>query len=212
MKQSLLLYAIILVLSGLLIYNTYQLKNHGKTIESSLLKLNSTSTELNYCNSFLRMYEMEISQYFNYGGYQFDDDFLLYDMDTKEEVLLKDLDQEFFLAFDEGSCESCVEQEIHKLKSDYKGLGDRVAILTTKRSDRELKLMKSRLKIPFKVYVTERLASDFDVLGGGQPFYFFVNDQLICNRLFIVNDDHPKLNNAYLDYLNRELSIELSMK
>ncbi len=213
MKHNLILYGLLLILSGFLIYNTSNLNKQQEVIEAKSLKISSDASELKYCRSFLNMYEDEIFFYFNYNGFRFEPNFALYDFDNKKHITLKDVGKQFFFAFDSGSCESCTTDQLFKLKSEYPELGDKVAILTTHQEDSQIALLKSRLKIPYPIYTYKSEESgNFRLMNIGQPFYFFTDDKLSLRNLFIVNDDHPTLNDRYLEYVmkgqqNKEISM-----
>jgi len=202
MKHNLILYTAILVLSGLLIYNINRLKSSQKVMATQSLELKSESAKLQYSQAFLQMYESEIFYYFNYAGFRFDENFKVYDCNREKEVLIKDIGSQFFFAFDNSSCETCVNSEIFRLKSEYPGLSKKVAILTTKREKREIDMMRSKMKIPFDIYTFDPESSlGFNLMQTEQPFYFILDKEQYLRHLFIVNTDHPKLNKEYLDYV-----------
>ena len=203
MKHNLVLYAIILSLSGFLIYKNNHLQKSQKVITDQELKLKSEETELKYCNSFLQMYESEISYYYNYSGFKFADNFKVFDFNQKKEKSLKDIGKQFFFAFDNHSCETCVNTELFKIKSEYPELSEKISILTTKRDESATELMRSRMKIPFDIYTFDSEANlGFNLMNIGQPFYFILDEEQRIRHLFIVNTDHPNLNKQYLDYIS----------
>jgi len=115
-----------------------------------------------------------------------------------------------FFRVTERNCDVCVNKEFAHLKLFEEKIGsDRIIILASYSGPNDLKILKNRYNINYKIINIPLGALDNKYTEGQDfPYFFTVNDKNVANNIFITDKSLPQLTKDYLNFFSKKNKTE----
>nr|WP_294870379.1 hypothetical protein [uncultured Pedobacter sp.] len=111
-----------------------------------------------------------------------------------------------FFRVSERNCDLCVSKEFIHLKLLEEKIGsDRIIIMASYSGPNDLRILKNRYNINFKIInipfgaLDNKYTEDQDF-----PYFFTINDKNVANNIFVPDKSLPQLTKDYLNFFSKK--------